>query len=83
MGLLRRVVTLPLAPVEGLVWLAERLEEQAYQQLYGPEAVRRRLDELDEAFARGEISEDDRTAAEETLLESLGGRGPGTVLDGR
>ena len=50
MGLITGLLTLPLAPVRGTVWIAERLEEQA-EELYDESAIRAQLMEL-EAAAR-------------------------------
>jgi hypothetical protein len=75
---------LPLAPVEGVVWLARQLEEQAAQELYGPESIRRQLYELQEALDAGRITEEEYLQSEDILLdrldealsESQGGREP-------
>ena len=34
MGLITGLLTLPLAPVRGTVWIAERIQEQAEAELY-------------------------------------------------
>jgi hypothetical protein len=70
-GLLTRLVTLPLAPIEGVIWLAEQLEQQTLEQLYGPEAIRREWDELNASYDRGEISKEEFDEAETELLERL------------
>ncbi|MFF5109268.1 gas vesicle protein GvpG [Streptosporangium sp. NPDC000509] len=62
---------LPLAPLRGLIRLAELLQEQAEQELRSPAAVRRRLEELEEARASGEISEEEAAAAAERILGDL------------
>ncbi|MEU3166650.1 gas vesicle protein GvpG [Streptosporangium sp. NPDC006930] len=62
---------LPLAPLRGLIRLAELLQEQAEQELRSPAAVRRRLEELEEARAAGEISEEEEAAAAERILGDL------------
>ncbi|MER6826430.1 gas vesicle protein GvpG [Streptosporangium sp. NPDC000563] len=62
---------LPLAPLRGLIRLAELLQEQAEQELRSPAAVRRRLEELEEARASGEISEEEEAAAAERILGDL------------
>lgn len=71
MGLFSRLVMLPLAPVEGVVWIARQLEEQAAEELYGPESIRRQLAELEDALEAGYISEEDYAEAEELLLDRL------------
>jgi hypothetical protein len=70
-GLISGLLTLPLAPVRGTVWLAERIQEQAEQELYDEEAIRAQLMEIDAAREAGEIDEEDASQAEDALLERL------------
>jgi hypothetical protein len=70
-GLITGLLTLPLAPVRGTVWLAERIQEQAEQELYDEEAIRAQLMEIDAARDAGEIDEEEATRAEDVLLERL------------
>jgi hypothetical protein len=70
-GLITGLLTLPLAPVRGTVWLAERIQEQAEAELYDEDAIRARLMEIDEAREAGEIGEEEATQAEDELLERL------------
>jgi hypothetical protein len=65
------ILGLPLAPLRGLIRLAELLQEQAEQELRSPAAVRRRLEELAEARASGEISEEEEAAATERILGEM------------
>jgi cytochrome c-type biogenesis protein CcmH/NrfG len=67
MGLL----TLPLAPVRGTVWIAEKLEEQAQAELNDDSALRAQLVELEELRASGEIDEVELEAAEDELVQRL------------
>lgn len=71
MGLISGLLTLPLAPVRGTAWLAERIQEQAEAELYDEDAIRARLIDLEEAREAGEISEEEATQAEDQLLELL------------
>lgn len=71
MGLITGLLTLPLAPVRGTVWLAERIQEQAEAELYDEDAIRARLMEIDSAREAGEIGEEEATQAEDELLERL------------
>ena len=78
MGLISGLLTFPLAPVRGVVWLAERIQEEAERQLYDPAAVRRGLAEVDEARAAGEISEEEAADLQDELLSRMmSGRGGG------
>ncbi|MCW2902350.1 MAG: gas vesicle protein [Streptosporangiaceae bacterium] len=71
MGLFTGLLTLPLAPVRGVVWLAEQIRDQAEQQMYDPAAVRRQLAEVDRARAAGELSDDEAAELEDELLSRL------------
>jgi hypothetical protein len=71
MGLISGLLTLPLAPVRGTVWLAERIEEQAANELYDESAIRAGLLALEESRATGELSEEEIDEAENELLERL------------
>jgi hypothetical protein len=71
MGLISGLLTLPLAPVRGTVWLAERIQEQAEHELYDEDVIRAQLMELEEARQSGEYDEADVEAAEDILLERL------------
>jgi Gas vesicle protein G len=72
MGLLTGLLTLPLAPVRGTIWLAERLVEEAQSELGGNEtSLRRRLAEAELAFELGQLDESEYEAIEDDLLERL------------
>jgi len=71
MGLITGLLTLPLAPVRGTAWLAERIQEQAENELYDESAIRTGLLELEEARESGELSEEEIDEAENELLERL------------
>jgi Gas vesicle protein G len=70
-GLITGLLTLPLAPVRGTVWLAERIQEQAEKELYDEDVIRAQLMEVDAAREAGEIDEEEATLAEDALLERL------------
>jgi hypothetical protein len=70
-GLITGLLTLPLAPVRGTVWLAERIQEQAEAELYDEDVIRAQLMEIDAAREAGEIDEEEATQAEDQLLERL------------
>ena len=71
MGLISGLLTLPLAPMRGTVWLAERLQEQAENELYDESAIRAQLMEIEAAREAGESGEEEATQAEDALLERL------------
>jgi hypothetical protein len=71
MGLITGLLTLPLAPVRGTVWIAERVKEQAEGELYDEEAIQEQLMELQALHDAGEIGDDELAMAEDELLERL------------
>ena len=71
MGLVTGLLTLPLAPVRGVGWMAERLMEQAYREAFSPEAVRRQLSAAQRDLEEGGMTEQEYDAVEETLVERL------------
>jgi hypothetical protein len=71
MGLISGLLTLPLAPVRGTAWLAERIQEQAEAELYDEGAIQEQLMELEAQHAAGEIDDEELAAAEDVLLERL------------
>jgi hypothetical protein len=71
MGLITGLLTLPLAPVRGTVWLAERIQEQAEEELYDESAIRNGLLELEAARQAGTLDEQEVAAAEDELIERL------------
>jgi hypothetical protein len=73
-GLFTELLLLPLAPVRGVVWVAERIEEQVDHRLNDPAVIRAQIDDLDAAHERGEISEAERDAQQDVLLARLTGR---------
>ncbi len=76
MGLISGLLTFPLAPVRGVVWLAERIQEEAERQMYDPATVRRHLSEVDRAQAAGEISAEEAADLQNELLSRMvSGRG--------
>jgi hypothetical protein len=75
MGLFTGLLLLPLAPVRGTVWIAERLLEEAQRELDDPVAIEQRLDEAEAALERGELTPEEFDDIEEALLERLIARG--------
>jgi hypothetical protein len=73
MGLITGLLTLPLAPVRGTIWIAEQLLEEAERQLNDPAAIEQELLEAEERHERGEITDDELAQIEDELLRRLGG----------
>lgn len=53
MGLFTGLVTLPLAPVRGVMWLAETLTEQAEARLYDPGRIAAEMQQVADEVAAG------------------------------
>jgi hypothetical protein len=70
-GLITGLLTLPIAPVRGVLWLAEQIRDQAEEQYYDPARIRAQLDRVDEARRTGELSEEECTELENELLARL------------
>jgi hypothetical protein len=70
-GLLAGFLGLPLAPLRGVLWLAEQILEHAEEQYYDPARILARLERVDEARRTGELSEDECAALENELLQRL------------
>jgi hypothetical protein len=71
MGLISGLLTLPLAPVRGTMWIAERVWEEAEREFYDQRAIRAQFQEIDAARAAGEIDERAAAEAENALIERL------------
>jgi hypothetical protein len=71
MGFITGLLTFPLAPVRGTVWIAERIAEQAERERDDQTHIRRELAELEMRYDLGELSEEEFVAAEEEILERL------------
>jgi hypothetical protein len=80
-GLITGLLTLPLAPVRGTVWIAERILEQTEAEFNDESAILAQLMEIDAAREAGTIGEEEAAEAEDVLLARLiaargeGGRG--------
>jgi gas vesicle protein GvpG len=68
MGLLTGLLTLPLAPVRSVAWLAERILEEAEHQLYDPAVIRRKLVQIEAEVRAGRLPEEEAAALENELL---------------
>jgi hypothetical protein len=71
MGVFTGLLTLPLAPLRGVVWIGNTLAREAYRQWTDPAVVRAELARTHERWLAGEISDDDRDRLEDELLQRL------------
>jgi hypothetical protein len=66
-----RLFRLPLMALRGVVQLGEVLHDHAEQQLHDPASVRRQLDQADQAYAAGEIAEEDLARVQAQAVDRL------------
>jgi len=71
MGLLTGLLTLPLAPVRGTIWVAEQVAAEAERQLREAESPRRRLIEAERRLELGLLSVEEYEVIEEEALDAL------------
>jgi len=71
MGLLTGLLTLPLAPVRGTIWIAEQLTAEAERELRNETSLRRRLAETERQYEAGALTIEEYEAIEDELLERL------------
>ena len=71
MGLITGLLTLPLAPARGVMWVAEQIELEAERELDEPARVRAALVQLAAEFERGELDEAEFERREDELLDRL------------
>jgi hypothetical protein len=65
---------LPLLPVTSLIRLAEIIDDEVQQELQSPLALRRALEEIEEAQRSGQASEDEVAEAERDAVGRLTGK---------
>jgi Gas vesicle protein G len=71
MGLFTGLLTLPLAPVRGVAWVAEQVAEEADRQLYDEERIRAELVQLEIEADEGRLDDEERQHMEDELFERL------------
>jgi Gas vesicle protein G len=70
-GLISTLLLLPLAPVQGVLWLAQTLQDVAERELDDPDRLRQVLRDAEEAHAHGELSDEDFAVVEQHVLDRL------------
>ncbi|WP_019814835.1 gas vesicle protein GvpG [Saccharomonospora saliphila] len=71
MGLVTMILGLPLAPVRGVVSLAETVRDQVERERSDPTTVRHELEEAERARAEGEISAEEEAEIQRDALARL------------
>jgi hypothetical protein len=71
MGIFSGLLTLPLAPVRGVMWVAEQVADEAQRKLYDEDQIRAELLQLELDSEEGKLSEEERARNEDDLFERL------------
>lgn len=71
MGLFTGLLTLPLAPVRGVAWVAEQVANEVERQMYDEDQIRAELLQLEMEFDDGLIGEEERNMLQDELVERL------------
>jgi Gas vesicle protein G len=71
MGLITGLLTLPLAPVRGTVWIAEQLAAEAERELREAQSPRRRLVAAERQLELGLLTVEEYEVIEEDALDAL------------
>ncbi|MFD9206032.1 gas vesicle protein GvpG [Streptomyces sioyaensis] len=71
MGLLTNILTLPLAPVRGTVWVLDQVLLTAERECYDPEPVRQELRDMEGQLLDGSMTPEEFDRREDELLDRL------------
>jgi hypothetical protein len=71
MGLITRILTLPLAPATSAAWIAEQVRQEAERQWRDPAALQRALADVQARREAGLIDDAEADRLEDELIERL------------
>ena len=71
MGLITGLVTWPLAPVRGMVWVADQVLHEAEREWYDPATIQRELDDVAARREAGELTDQEADRLEDDLVQRL------------
>ena len=71
MGLITALLGLPVAPMRGVVAVADQVLQQAEETYYDPSVIRAELENVDRLRAAGELTDEDAEAWEDELIDRL------------
>ena len=71
MGLFTGLLTLPLAPVRGVAWVADQVAQEVDREMYDENRIRAELLQLELEAEEGTLDERERTRREEQLFDRL------------
>jgi hypothetical protein len=67
-GVIKEVALLPVGPLRFIVWVADKVAERADHEENSPEARLRRLQEIDNARGRGELTDEQAAELEAQVI---------------
>lgn len=70
-GVVTGLVTWPLAPVRGAVWVAEQVRTEAERQWYDPARIQQQLDDVAARRSAGDLTAEEADLLEEELVQRL------------
>ena len=73
MSLLTFPLKLPLLPVHAIVRLAQIIQDEAERQLADPATIRRELEQIEQARASGDVSDEDAAELEKEARRAAAG----------
>jgi 23S rRNA A2030 N6-methylase RlmJ len=68
-GLITGLLTLPVAPVRGVLWVAQQITDEVNRQYYGEGAIAKELRRVDDARKSGELDEEEAARREQELID--------------
>lgn len=71
MGLISGLLLWPLAPIRGVVWVGEKVQEEAERQWSDPAVINAALMDIEAMRESGDITEEEADAREEELVQRL------------
>jgi chorismate mutase len=71
MGLITGLLTLPLAPVRGVAWIAEQVRQEGERQWMDPAAIQEALADVQARRESGMIDDAEADRLEDELIERL------------
>ncbi|MGX1971033.1 gas vesicle protein GvpG [Streptomyces kronopolitis] len=71
MGLITNILTFPLAPLRGTVWVLDQVLLTAEREYYDPEPVRQELRRLEQQLLDESITPEEFDRREDDLLDRL------------
>ena len=71
MGLLSGLLTWPVLPVRGVVWIAGQVQDEALRVYYDEDAIRESLVQIDEALRAGTVDQAHHDAVADELVRRM------------